>query len=79
MGDSTAHDYTFSMRVREGIKEADRFSFVCGIMEKKGEANDHIAVSIAPGTCEFYRSAGAVKRHIAFPPEPYSFESKPLV
>lgn len=73
MGDSTAHDYTFSMRVRRN-KGSGQIQLRVRDNGKEGEANDHIAVSIAPGTCEFYRSAGAVKDTLRSP-EPYSFES----
>ena len=73
MGDSAAHDYTFSVKLRRS-KGSGPVQLRVRDNGKEGEANDHIAVSITPGACEFYRSSGAVKDTLRSP-KAYSFES----
>ena len=73
MGDSTAHDYTLSMRVRR-TKGSGQIQLRVRDNGKDGEANDHIALSIAPGYCELYRQSGAVKDTLCAP-RIHSFES----
>lgn len=73
MGDSTAHDYTLSMKIRRN-KGSGALQLRVRDNGKSGEANDHIAVSIASGSCGFYRMAGAVKDTLCSP-KTYSFES----
>lgn len=66
MGDSTAHDYTLSMRIRR-TKGSGQIQLRVRDNGKVGEANDHIALSIAPGSCELYRQAGAVRDTLCAP------------
>lgn len=73
MGDSTAHDYTLSMRIRR-TKGSGQIQLRVRDNGKDGEANDHIALSIAPGSCELYRQSGAVKDTLCSP-RTHSFES----
>ena len=73
MGDSTAHDYTLSMRIRR-TKGSGQIQLRVRDNGKAGEANDHIALSIAPGSCELYRQAGAVRDTLSAP-RLLSFES----
>lgn len=73
MGDSLAHDYTLSMKVRRN-KGSGQIQLRVRDNGKTGEANDHIAMTISPSSSEFYRSAGAVKDTLCSP-KAYSFES----
>lgn len=73
MGDSLAHDYALSMKVRRN-KGSGQIQLRVRDNGKTGEANDHIAMTIGPSSSEFYRSAGAVKDTLCSP-KAYSFES----
>lgn len=73
MGDSTAHDYTFSMRVRR-TKGSGQIQLRVRDNGKDGDACDYIAMAINPGSCEFYRQSGAVRDTLRSP-RSYSFES----
>lgn len=73
MGDSTAHDYTFSMRVRR-TKGSGQIQLRVRDNGKEGEAGDYLAMAISPGSCEFYRQSGAVRDTLRSPRN-YSFES----
>lgn len=73
MGDSTAHDYTLSMKVRRN-KGSGLLQIRVRDNGKPGEANDHIAMALSPSACEFYHSAGTVKDTLCSP-KPYTFES----
>lgn len=73
MGDSTAHDYTLSMKIRR-TKGSGQIQLRVRDNGKAGEANDYIAMAINPGSCEFYRQAGAVRDTLRSPKN-YSFES----
>ncbi len=73
-GDEQEHDYTFSMKIRR-TKGSSPVQLRVRDNGKEGEANDHIALSITPHGCEFYRSAGSVKDSLRSP-KPFEFESR---
>lgn len=65
-GDSSAHDYTFSAKVKR-TKGSDRIQFRVRDNGMNGELNDYIGLNIGTGICEFYHQAGGVKDTLKSP------------